>query len=359
MFKKSLILLIVVILGSMFYLKEEREQPRISGAYKALKFWTASRAYPEKDISNKAFYSAFKLNKERINKSGISVDDSISGWESMGPNNVPGRTISLAVNPQDHLTLYAGSASGGLWRTYNSVTGAGWHRVTTGFPVLGVMAIAIDPVDTNNVFIGTGEVYGYHKSIGGTVIRTTRGTYGIGILKSEDGGKTWKKSMDWTEDQRRGIQCIEINPKNPNSIYAGTSEGVYKSVNGGGDWTLVFEILMVEDIIINSDDTSKVIISCGNLGSVGTGIYRTVNAGTSWAKLLNAPAFSGKTLLDAYGANSNIIFASVADSLTSIGLFKTENFGDTWSTVHTGDVQRYQGFFAHWVAVHPDRKSVV
>jgi photosystem II stability/assembly factor-like uncharacterized protein len=359
MYKKLSAISLVLFLATFLYLNNSNEPAKISGAYKALQFWTASRAYPNNDISNNAQYKAFKLNRQRLNKSSQSIEDSLAGWKSMGPNNVPGRMISLAVNPQNEMTLYAGSASGGLWRTYNSLTGQGWHRVTTGFPVLGVMAIAIDPIDTNNVFIGTGEVYGYHKSIGGTVIRTTRGSYGIGILKSEDGGKTWAKSLDWSEAQRRGIQCIKINPQNPNSVYAGTTEGVYKSIDGGMSWNLVFENLMVEDIVIHSGDTTKIIVSCGNLGSDGSGLFRSVDGGSSWSELQNAPSFSGKTLIDAYAANPDIVFASVADSLTSIGLFKTENFGDTWSTVHTEDVQRYQGFFAHWVAVHPEDQSQV
>lgn len=348
--------------GFTFYLTQKKEQPRISGAYKALKFWTASRAYPEKDISQKAMYEGFAKSKLQLNKSGLSVDDSLAEWKNMGPDNVPGRMISLAVNPVDEKTLYAGSASGGLWRTYDAVNGTGWHRITTGFPVLGVMAIAIDPVDTNNVYIGTGEVYGYNKSIGGLVIRTTRGTYGIGILKSEDGGKTWKKSLDWTTAQQKGVQVLEINPQNPQSIYAGTSEGVYKSVNGGEDWDLVFENLMVEDIVIHTEDTSKVLISCGNLGSPGTGLYRSLDAGATWDKLQNAPDFSGKTLIDAYASNPNTIFASVADSLTGQGLFKTEDFGTTWVQKYNSDVidvQTYQGFFAHWVAVHPEDSNQV
>jgi len=362
MYKKAIFFILLIVAGFTFYFTQNHEQPRISGAYKALKFWTASRAYPQKDISQKAFYKAFQSNNFKLNKSAFSVDDSLTEWENMGPDNVPGRMISLAVNPVDENTLYAGSASGGLWRTYDAITGSGWHRVTTGFPVLGVMAIAIDPVDTNNIYIGTGEVYGYNKSIGGLVIRTTRGTYGIGILKSEDGGKTWNKSLDWTLEQQKGVQCIEINPQNSNSIYAGTSEGVYKSLNGGKDWTLVFEKLMVEDIVINSEDTTKIVISCGNLGSEGTGLYRSLNGGSDWSKLANAPDFSGKTLIDAYAANPNIIFASVADSLTGQGLFRTEDFGTTWVQKYSSDVidvQTYQGFFAHWVAVHPEDSSQV
>jgi photosystem II stability/assembly factor-like uncharacterized protein len=353
MYKRNALFILLIIIAAVFYLSQNKKPSKISGAYRALEFWTRSRAYPQKDIAQKAFYAAFKNKEQRLAKLALSIDDSVSGWQDMGPYNVPGRMISVAVNPHNANTLYAGSASGGLWRTYHAATGLGWHRVTTGFPVLGVMAIAIDPVDTNNIFIGSGEVYGYNKSIGGTVIRTTRGTYGIGLLKSENGGKTWQKSLDWTEDQRRGIQCIEINPENPNSVYTATTEGVYKSVNAGKDWDLVLETLLAEDIIIHPRDTTKIMVSCGNLGSPGSGLYRSIDGGKSWDKLNGLPAYTGKTIIDVYQAHPDTVYASVADSISSIGLYKTEDFGSTWSIVHKADVQSYQGFYAHWVAVHP------
>jgi hypothetical protein len=65
-----------------------------------------------------------------------------------------------------------------------------WDYVETGFPVLAVSTIAIDPANADVMYIGTGEVYGYQNAQGGDVERTTRGSYGIGILKSTDGGES-------------------------------------------------------------------------------------------------------------------------------------------------------------------------
>ena len=271
----------------------------------------------------------------------------------MGPHNVPGRMISLAINPQNSNTLYAGSATGGLWRTYNSTTGSNWHRIETGYPTLGVMGLAINPVDSNEIYIGTGEVYGYNKSIGGSVIRTTRGSYGIGILKTNDGGQTWIKTLDWSYNQEKGVQCVRINPLNPNSVYAATTDGIYKTTNAGASWQLVLSVLMGEDIIIHPADTTKIMVTCGNLGSAGSGIYRSLNGGSSWSQVTGIPAFSGKTLIDYYETRPDTVFASVADSLSGRGLYRTNNFGDSWSLVNNQNVPRYQGFFAHWVAIHP------
>ncbi len=325
------------------------KEQKVSGAYRALEFWTNSRAYPNKDIPHDKFYSEFvEVKQNKLNKTDENYE-----WKPLGPMNVPGRIIGLAVNPQNSKTLYAGSASGGLWRTYNSGSGGYWNRIDTGFPVLGVMAIAVDYEDTNNIYIGTGEVYGYRRSIGGTVIRTTRGSYGIGILKSTDGGNTWSKSLDWSMEQRRGVQALEINPLNPRSIYAATSEGIYRSVDAGESWDLLLDVEMGQDIIIHPSDTNKVIVSCGNLGSSNSGVYKSTDDGNTWNKVSGLPAYTGKTLMDYYALNPNIIFASVADSLEGKGLFKSQNFGDSWQKISSDDVPRYQGFFAHWVAVHP------
>ena len=206
-FIRLTVFIIIVISAVLIFYSNNDKPKKLSGAYKALKFWNESRAYPEKDIASDKYYRAF----ENKNISKFKTDTTT--WLPMGPYNVPGRMISLAVNPRNSNTLYAGSATGGLWRTYNSTSGSNWHRIETGYPTLGVMGLAINPTDSNEIYIGTGEVYGYNKSIGGTVIRTTRGSYGIGILKSTDAGQSWTKTLDWSYNQEKGVQVIRINPQ--------------------------------------------------------------------------------------------------------------------------------------------------
>ncbi len=334
---------------------EEREEQ--SGAMKSLNFWTDQRAYPYNDIPDNAYLKAYeKMQKDFLQRKIYCTDS----WITAGPLNVGGRTKSIALNPQNPYTLFAGSASGGLWRSYTDGIGStAWTHINTGFPVLGVNAIAIHPADSNIIYIGTGEVYAYQNSIGGLNIRTTRGSYGIGILKTTNYGVTWTKSLDWSYNQRRGVQVIKFNPANPNVIYAGTSEGLYKSTDAGSSWNQIHNVIMTYDIAINQTNPDLIVISCGNLGSTGYGIYRSSDGGVNWTKITNGlpSSWEGKVHLSPFAANPNILYASIGKgTATGAGtvLCKSYNFGLSWTTVNSSsDYATYQGWYSHFVVPHP------
>jgi hypothetical protein len=265
---KSLYLLLTIsIAASLTYISfrtnfinmNPDNEERFSGAMLSLDFWTIQRAYPNKYIPADAYYKAYKSAQAKLSKSNILSP----AWQEMGPQNIGGRTIAIDINPLNPNTIYAGSASGGLWRSYSGGVGIkAWSYVPTGFPVLSVGAIAENPSDTNVIYIGTGEVYGYQDAIGGLNIRTTRGSYGIGLLKSSDNGKTWVKSIDWSYNQTRGIEVIKLDPNNPDIIYTGTTEGIYKSTDAGAFWNHIHSVLMTTDILINKQNTQIGRASC-------------------------------------------------------------------------------------------------
>jgi photosystem II stability/assembly factor-like uncharacterized protein len=335
---------------------------RFSGAMKALQLWTAQRAYPNENFDDRLFHAAFESEMQKRG-TRLSKRQSSEPWRQIGPHNIGGRTISVAVNPLNPKTIYAGSASGGLWRSFTEGKGAlAWEYMPTGFPVLSVGAIAIAPQDSNLMFIGTGEVYGYRTSIGGVAVRTTRGSYGIGILKTTDGGATWAKSLDWQYNEMTGIQAMKIHPQHIRYIWAATSEGVYRSNDTGRTWDLVNPILMGTDIVLHPSDTNIIIAAHGNLNSAGGGIYRSTDAGSTWSKMTaGLPAsFGGKILLALYPPNPNIVYASIgAGASSGSWLCKTTDGGDTWNVVTTTDYAVYQGWFAHFVGVDPTDSSKV
>jgi photosystem II stability/assembly factor-like uncharacterized protein len=359
----SLLSVLLVCLVSYFGLRntKQRTHSHYSGAYEALTFWTKSRAYPEKDIPQDKYYRAYELAAASI-KSFSAVTKVSNIWEPIGPINLHGRSISVALNPLNPKTVYLGTASGGLWRSFTGALINDWQQIKLGFPALGIGAIAIDPVDTNTMYIGTGEVYDYQRSVGGVVIRTTRGSYGIGILKTTDGGNTWTKSLDWTCNQQRGVARLAVNPLNNGTIFAATTEGVFKSTDKGTTWNNILPVLLAKDIIINSLDTNKILASCGNFASTGHGLYRSTNAGSTWSGP-ELSTFSGKTMICACSSNPDIVFASAADSTTGYGeLWKTTNFGIDWnqmSTSGTNDIFGVQGWYSHYVIVNPTNPNLI
>jgi hypothetical protein len=368
--KRTLIVLLsAAVFAGVFIARLSLRQPppqemetRRSGAMEALEFWTAARAYPGDDIPADRYFRAWTSSKRNIKQVDRELTSSAT-WEPIGPTNLHGRSLSIAINPQNHNTVYLGTASGGLWRSYGGGLGGDWQMVDLGYPALGIGAVVIDPADTNVMYLGTGEVYRYQGAHGGLIVRTTRGSYGIGILKTTNGGATWSKSLDWTFNQQTGVQAMKINPLNPNTVWAATSEGMYKSTDAGATWNSSWGVLMATDIVVHPSDTNRVIGAFGNLSSPAAGVYRTDDGGTTWLPLAGVPAYSGKTLLHAYGANPDWVYASVCDSTTGVGAtWRTTDFGDTWvklSDNTTNNIYTVQGWYSHYVAVHPLDSSQV
>ena len=344
----------VVLIGiiSVISCQDKKSAMKIPGAYKALEMMSHQRAYPKADIPSEAYGEAYaKMQSALAYKS-----PPLSEWQAMGPWNTAGRTLSLALNPQADSTVYLGSASGGLWRSRRLGLGQTWEHIPTGHPVLGVSAIAITPGDSMHIFIGTGEVYNYQKTGTDAAYRATRGSFGIGILHSADAGKTWSKSLDWSYDQQRGVQAIQIAPSDVNMIYAATTHGIYKSTNLGNTWELVYDRIMAVDIAIHDSNPDRVIASFGNLGSPGGGMAITEDGGMTWKNinLGEASGFQGKILLDHL---DELVYASVGNGFSfedgATWLMKSENFGQTWNIVNTTDYSRWQGWFSHDVAINP------
>lgn len=349
--------------GNGFYLSEARQ---------ALDLMNYIRAYPKQAIPKAGFVAAFDFTQKRLQKKSAQNLD-LDVWESIGPQNIGGRTLAIALNPQNPNTIYAGSASGGLWRSYCGGVGPNaWQHIQTGFPVLGVSSIAIAPEDSNTIYIGSGEVYGSDETFPGvTGDRTTRGSYGIGILKTTDGGHTWTKSLDWTLEQRRGVQMVRINPLRSATVWAATTEGTFKSIDGGLLWEQVFTVRMATDLAINPVDTNTVFVACGGMGSAGHGIYRTQDGGVTWKKMNLGPGgpttFRGKARLGMAPSDPNIVYASVGKSSGSLSaneslatwLVRTTDGGETWSVMSTVDYSKVQGWYAHDIAVHPTNPDEV
>ena len=355
-----LALIAALCLGAALAWSGGAEPPRspISGAAEALVLWNHQRAYPAATLPSEGFAQAVARRQTMAQRRPEGGEP----WTPLGPTNIGGRSLDVEVNPDNPDAVWVGSAGGGLWRSYAGGVGGTWARVETGLPVTSATTLAIAPSDTTRLYLGTGEVYRYADAQGGVVNRPTRGTYGLGILKSDDGGATWTPSLDWQRAQGRGIQRVRVHASSADLVWAATTEGVYKSTDGGATWANVHPVVMAMDIVLRPSDPDWAIASHGNQDSDGKGIYRTTDGGATWTLLTLPstvrPGFIGKIILDTVPSDEDVVFASVGDGILVQGdnrttVLRSDDGGDTWQTVSTFDYARWQGWFSHFARPSP------
>lgn len=356
-FQKTLffmLLLSLIACQSKVVQHEKNKHP--SGAAYSLDHFTQLRTYPDGKLHSDKYVEAFQQKQiQALTETGIQ-----SEFEALGPKNIGGRTLCMAFDPTNPFTLYVGAASGGLWKSTSAGLGVNaWEPISTNFPVLGVGAIAIAPDNPDVIYIGTGEVYNFSDASIGNINRLTRGTYGLGILKSVDGGETWNKSLDWELLDFTGVQDLMIDPNDPSTIFAATTEGLYRSQDAGGNWDLVNNFPMAIDIEINPANPNVIFVTHGGINSPSVGIYRSIDGGDTFSKLTNGlpNTWDGKALLSISHSSPNEIYASVANAFNSLGLFKSVDDGNSWFSVNNDDIAAHQGWYSHDIAVDPNNAN--
>lgn len=363
--------LIAAVLLACFYLAHhyppQAESDKLSGAGRQLNMWWWSRAYPEPYDINRKYMAAWehhvrmRNSKELYNQQGRPM---AGYWTSIGPRTVGGRMLSLAINPLRHTTLFAGSAGGGIWKSYTGGVGLGaWQPVTTNFPVLGVPSILYHPSDTNIIYAATGEVYRVDSTSGtpnpgntGFNVWKTRGTYGVGLLRTTNAGATWTRVFSKEMSDLFGIQSIRFDPNNSNYVYICATDGLHRYNNADGTTTKLLTMAYVSDVLINPSNSSEIIVGAGNLGNSAKGIFRSTNGGTSWTQITSGlPASHQGFIKFDFHTSSNTVYASIGVSASATTeLYRSTNFGLNWSGISNTGHSQWQYWFAHACAVDPN-----
>ena len=225
--------------------------------------------------------------------------------------------------------------------------------------MLGVAAITYHPTDPNILLAGTGEVYRADTSNIGYNVWKARGTYGVGILRSANGGTTWTQVMTKSFSNLFGVQMIKFDPNNSNIVYACTTNGLYKSTDAGVTWggSPILNKIYVSDVVINSTNSNQMMAAVGNLVNSDKGIYRSTDGGATWAKVVSAavPTNSGGFSRFAYLSGNTVYISMGMNDANENELIKSTNFGSTWSTQATSHHTQYQTWFSHVAAIIPSR----
>jgi photosystem II stability/assembly factor-like uncharacterized protein len=278
---------------------------------------------------------------------------SAQGWRQVGP---PGGTvISLAADPKDNNRLFLGTADGHVFAS--SDEGAHWQllsRIGAGQDDV-ITHIIVDPRNSNRVYASTWALY----SGGGGVYRSEDGgrTWSViglahetvralaqsptdpklllagslsGVYRSADEGANWQRITPAVHADLHNFDSVAFDPKDNNTIYAGTYHLPWKTTNGGKDWFPVVKGM------IDDSDVMSIIVDPANSDNVHatacSGIYHSVNGGTQWVKYQGIPSVFRRTqLIRMDPANPAILYAG-----TTSGLWKTVNDKD-FKRVSPGD----------------------
>jgi photosystem II stability/assembly factor-like uncharacterized protein len=209
---------------------------------------------------------------------------STANWTSSGPSSSPGgigglgRINCMAFHPTDPNTFWVGTPAGGLWKTTNG--GTNWTTNTDNLPVLGVSDIAVHPTNPNILYIATGD--GDLGSLSGLTGGADGDTKSVGILKSTDGGATWSTTgLNWNVTDRKLIRRLLINPINPQILIAAASDGIWRTIDGGTNWTPLQIGYHFMDLEYKPGDPTIVYATTYN-NNGNAKIFRSTDSGSTW-----------------------------------------------------------------------------
>lgn len=339
-------------------------------------YFYEQRAYPFNAVPSGALRRGFLQMRSRWPAllARDATADAIAAtraWAPIGPAPIAGgysgRISTIAVHPADSDILYIGGAQGGVWKSTNG--GTTWTPLTDRECSLAMGSIAIDPVNPQIVYAGTGEMHFSADSY-----------YGCGVLRSVDGGTTWTQFGGEIFDTNTGgarISKLIIDPPTAGSIatttvYAATTVGVYISRDSGLTWSRLLDGVATDLVMHPTDPRSlhAAIGLPGGIAAANNGVYRTDDGGTSWTRQTSGfPATNvGRIALAIAPSAPNVLYAAVQDQLSGgggadgrlLGIYKTTNGGTTWvRTSATGADCASQCWYNLVIAADPRDPEIV
>jgi photosystem II stability/assembly factor-like uncharacterized protein len=283
-------------------------------------------------------------------------------FRSIGPALTSGRISDIAVNPDNHKEFYVSAAAGGVWKTVNG--GVTFDPVFDNEGSYSIGCVVIDPTNSNVVWVGTGE-NNNQRSV----------SYGDGVYKSTDGGKSWK-NMGLKRSEHIGM--ITIDPRNPDIVYVaaygplwspGGDRGIYKTTDGGETWEAILEVSEntgFNEIHMDPRNPDVLYAAAHQRrrrqwtylgGGPESGIYKSTDAGMNWTKINRGlPGGDlGRIGLAISPADPEKIYAVVEAQGNGSGFYRSTNRGASWekrsNTVSSGNY--YQELIAD--PADPDR----
>jgi len=305
-----------------------------------------------KSESQQRAYKNYLAFHNQNTKSTLQTD-----WIEMGPNNISGRTRAILVDKNNYNTIYAGSVSGGLWKS--TTAGSSWSRVV-GMENLIIGSIC--QTSNGDIYVGTGEGYTADNSKGS-------GFWGQGIYKSTDGTTFTQIPSTWNgtapvEQAFKAIYCLSAHPTNPSKIYAGTHSGLKITTDGGATWsnpiTTIDATGRCNSVKISTDASLVVaaVNNCAYICNTGDDIF-IKKTGTDLGYITSDAI---RIEFDIAPSNSNYVYCQVsASNGTFKDIYQSKDKGEMFEPLiksASGAVQIFgsnnQGWYDNVISVYPN-----
>ena len=238
----------------------------------------------------------------------------IGNWVSLGPSTIPapgpagyeglGRLNVVAFHPTDQNKIYVGSPSGGFWLSNDN--GSTWSTTTDNMPTIGVSAIAVDYSNPATILMGTGD-------------RDHGDAPGMGVFRSANSGLTWTVS---NSGMGNTTVCKIIQHPTNSAIYlAATTDGIYRTTNGGSFWTQTFTADS-KDICFNPSNPSIVYIESNS------NFYRSTDNGLTFVQITSGLTSAQRGAIAVTPANPNYVYFLQSDNSSGYkGVYRSVNAG--------------------------------
>ncbi len=304
------------------------------------------RAYPHDEINQE---SVRKVRKEvqSIISQKPSFDKNNNPWISEGPTNIGGRVTDIARHPISSETFYMGCSVGGIYKTTNG--GDDWTPIFDDVISPSIGDIAISKSNPNILYVGTGEA---------NASATSGAFFGSGVYRTEDAGVTWSQAGLGLSNHIGRLVVNDFDPNIVVAAATGKlygkcpNRGVYKTIDGGQNWE---QLLFVSDstscIDVAVHPLNHNIIYAAmwertrqpwirDYAGPTSGIYRTVDGGANWTRIENGLPDNidsrGRIGLSLCASDPDVLYATITDDEISnvfLGVYRTDNQGELWYNV--------------------------
>jgi photosystem II stability/assembly factor-like uncharacterized protein len=329
------------------------------------------RAAPYWQVDEAAFEKAHAHARALRDEARSAPGISLLSLTFAGPDNIGGRIADIEWDPNNGNIAYAAAATGGVLKSTDG--GLTWSLIGDALPNLNAGDLAVDPTASQTVWLGTGEPNGGHNNFPGRgVYRSTNGGVDWSFMGLEGSASIGRIVIDPTDGQRVFV-AAQGSYFMPNPV-----RGLYRTEDGGASWQLVLSVsdsTGATDVVIDPTNSDRMLAATWervrrpnggtHLFGPTSGIWRSLDGGDTWTKLgavqgLPNPATQniGRIGLAVCPSDPNVAYAVITNGNNVIGLWRTLNFGNTWTNRDTDlEIQAGGGGFSWYfsqVRVAPD-----